>query len=193
MFLLLWWTEFYISATAVFFIASATDLLDGHLARARNQETKLGTILDPLVDKILVTTGLVMLVEMNIIPGWAVVLMLTREFLVTGLRTVLIDRGVLLSAGTLGKLKTFLQIAAICFLYLSLSLHQHNSSFSSSVMVLGHVVFWVAFVITLASGIQYAVMGKNLLDDKNLKVLNKKVESVLKSASDSLAENSSTT
>ncbi|MGD9580613.1 MAG: CDP-diacylglycerol--glycerol-3-phosphate 3-phosphatidyltransferase [Vampirovibrionia bacterium] len=163
-FLILWWTEFYLSATAVFFIASATDVLDGHLARSRNEETKLGALLDPLVDKILVTTGLIMLVEMNKIPGWAVVLMLTREFLVTGLRTILIDKGVVLRAGALGKLKTFLQIGAIIAIYFSLSLEQHHSDYFSIVMLIGYVIFWIAFVITLASGIQYALLGKKMLE-----------------------------
>lgn len=184
-FLILWWTQFYLSATAVFFIASATDLLDGHLARSRNQETKLGALLDPLVDKILVTTGLIMLVEMQIIPGWAVVLMLAREFLVTGLRTILVDRGIVLGAGALGKLKTFLQIAAICFIYLSLSLEQHHYPVYTTFMLVGLVTFWLAFVVTLASGVQYAIRGKRLLEDdtKESKMANKSAESVVKSPS----------
>lgn len=163
-FLILWWTEFYLSATAVFFIASATDILDGHLARSRNEETKLGALLDPLVDKILVTTGFIMLVEMHKIPGWAVVLILTREFLVTGLRTILIDKGVVLRAGLSGKLKTFLQIASITFIYFSLSLEQHNNSYFEAVMLTGYVIFWLAFVVTLISGVQYALKGKKLLE-----------------------------
>lgn len=163
-FLMLWWTEFYLSATAVFFIASATDILDGHLARSRNEETKLGALLDPLVDKILVTTGFVMLVEMQKIPGWAVVLILTREFLVTGLRTILIDKGVVLRAGLSGKLKTFLQIASITFIYFSLSLEQHNNPYFAVVMLTGYVIFWLAFVVTMISGVIYALKGKKLLE-----------------------------
>lgn len=187
-FLILWWTEYYLSATAVFFIASATDIIDGHLARSRNEETKLGALLDPLVDKILVTTGLVMLVEMNIIPGWAVVLMLTREFLVTGLRTILIDKGVVMRAGALGKLKTVLQIAAITFIYFSLSLQQHQSSWYETFYLLGYGVFWIAFVITLASGVQYSVRGKRLLESSDTKVLEKKADNVIKTTSSSVPE-----
>lgn len=169
-FLILWWTNYFLSATFVFIIASATDLLDGHIARKNNQETKLGALLDPLVDKILVTTGLVMLVEMRIIPGWAVVLMLTREFLVTGLRTILIDKGIVLSAGRLGKLKTFLQILSICFLYFGLSLTQHHSSLDQPIQFTGLIIFWLAFGVTLASGVQYALKGKNLLEStQNIK------------------------
>lgn len=194
-FLILWWTQYYLSATFVFMIASATDLLDGHLARKNNQETKLGALLDPLVDKILVTTGLVMLVEMKIIPGWAVVLMLTREFLVTGLRTILIDKGIVLSAGPLGKLKTFLQILAIGLLYFSLSLNKHHSSFHEISMILGLIIFWLAFVITLASGIQYAVKGKNMLENtqnKEDKNHEKTPESLAKGNSEILREESTT-
>lgn len=171
-FLVLWWTHFYISATIVFFIASATDILDGHLARSRNQQTKLGALLDPLVDKILATTGLVILVEMNIIPGWAVVLMISREFLVTGLRLILIDQGIVLSAGVLGKFKTFLQFSGITFLYFALSLNQHNSQYYSIVNMLGTVLFWLSFIITIASGIQYAIKGRTLLHPQNIKTSN---------------------
>lgn len=171
-FLVLWWTHFYISATIVFFIASATDILDGHLARSRNQQTKLGALLDPLVDKILATTGLVILVEMNIIPGWAVVLMISREFLVTGLRLILIDQGIVLSAGVLGKFKTFLQFSGITFLYFALSLNQHNSQYYSIVNMLGTVLFWLSFIITIASGVQYAIKGRTLLHPQNIKISN---------------------
>lgn len=178
-FLLLWWEKFYLSATAVFVIASATDLLDGHLARVRKQQTKLGALLDPLVDKILVTTGLIMLVEMREIPGWAVVLMLAREFLVTGLRTILIDKGIVLSAGFLGKLKTTLQVSAIAFIYLALSLQQHHNVFSEQFMSFGKIVFWIAFVITLASGIQYAIKGKCLLESSDKDTNEEKTDSMV--------------
>lgn len=171
-FLVLWWTHFYISATIVFFIASVTDILDGHLARTRNQQTKLGALLDPLVDKILVTTGLIMLVEMNIIPGWAVVLIISREFLVTGLRLILIDQGIVLSAGVLGKFKTFLQFSAITFLYFALSLNLHNNQYYSAVNLLGVLLFWLSFIITIASGVQYAIKGKKLLQPQNIKASN---------------------
>lgn len=187
-FLILWWTQYYISATIVFFIASATDMLDGHLARSRNEETKLGALLDPLVDKILVTTGLVMLVEMNILFAWAVVLMLTREFLVTGLRTILIDKGIVLSAGALGKLKTLLQISAICIIYLGLSLEQHRNPSFTGFMIAGNIIFWLAFVITLASGVQYAIRGKNLLQACEAKAINSNSDAIVKPVSDVLQE-----
>lgn len=191
-FLVLWWTHFYISATAVFFIASVTDILDGYLARSRNQKTKLGALLDPLVDKILVTTGLIMLVEMNKIPGWAVVLIISREFLVTGLRLILIDHGIVLSAGVLGKLKTFLQVSAITILYLALSLKQHHSDYESLAMLLGTALFWTSFVITIASGIQYALKGKMLLQPKKNIVIIPKYEPSLAPKKDLLIEKTPT-
>lgn len=168
-FVALWGAKFYISATVVFFIASATDMIDGHLARATNQETKLGALLDPLVDKILVTTGLVMLVELTILPSWAVVLVLAREFLVTGLRTILIDKGIVLSAGNLGKLKTLLQIVSIVFLFLGISLHKHGNAYEEVTMTFGLVVFWLALVITVMSGVQYALRGKKMLEEVDAK------------------------
>jgi CDP-diacylglycerol---glycerol-3-phosphate 3-phosphatidyltransferase len=187
-FLVLWWTHYYVSATLVFALASVTDLLDGYLARAMKEETRLGALLDPLVDKVLVTTGLILLVEMNIIPGWAVVLMLAREFLVTGLRTILIDKGIVLSAGKLGKLKTLLQTMSIIFICLGLSLKQHGISYSDAGIFAGLIIFWFAFIIAIASGIQYALKGKTLLEIKEGKRRDTTRKPIVKPASEILVE-----
>ena len=82
-----------IVATAVFIIASITDQLDGHIARSRNQITNFGKFMDPLADKLLVTAALISLVELNMIPGWAVVIIIAREFAVSGLRTLAASNG----------------------------------------------------------------------------------------------------
>ena len=102
-----------IIATVVFIIASITDQLDGHIARSRNQITNFGKFMDPLADKLLVTAALVSLVELNLVAGWAVVVILAREFAVSGLRTLAASDGIVIAASWWGKIKTVTQMIAI--------------------------------------------------------------------------------
>ena len=100
-------------AIAIFLVASLTDILDGHLARRRKQVSKVGALLDPIADKLLVSAALIVLVEKNLAPAWAVVVILGREFVVTGLRTVAASEGIIISAQKIGKIKMWLQCIAI--------------------------------------------------------------------------------
>lgn len=102
-----WW------AVGAYLAAAATDSLDGWLARSRGQVTVAGAFLDPLADKLLVTAALVCLIETGDVPAWAVMVILTREFAVTGLRLVAVSEGLVIPAAGLGKAKTFSQNAAI--------------------------------------------------------------------------------
>jgi len=103
----------YAFAIAIFLIASLTDILDGHLARRRNQVSNLGKLLDPIADKLLISAALIVLVEKQLAPAWAVVVILGREFIVTGLRSVAATEGVIIQAQTLGKIKMWAQCVAI--------------------------------------------------------------------------------
>jgi CDP-diacylglycerol---glycerol-3-phosphate 3-phosphatidyltransferase len=98
---------------AIFGLAVATDYLDGYLARRRNQVTKLGIILDPLADKLLVAAALLSLVEMDAVPAWIVTIILVREFAVTWLRSIAASRGIMIAASLLGKWKMVLEVVAI--------------------------------------------------------------------------------
>jgi len=100
-------------AIAIFLAASLTDILDGHLARRRNQVSKLGMLLDPIADKLLVSAALIALVENHLAPAWAVVVILGREFVVTGLRSVAATEGLVISAQKMGKIKMWAQCIAI--------------------------------------------------------------------------------
>ena len=102
-----------IIATVIFIIASLTDQLDGYIARSRNQITNFGKFMDPLADKLLVTAALVSLVELKLVPGWAVVVILAREFAVSGLRTLAASDGIVIAASWWGKNKTVTQMKAI--------------------------------------------------------------------------------
>ena len=103
----------YALAIVIFVIAAVSDILDGQLARRRNQVSTLGKFLDPIADKLLVTAALVVLVEKHLAPSWAVVIILGREFVVTGLRSIAASEGIIIQAQTLGKVKMWAQCIAI--------------------------------------------------------------------------------
>ncbi|REJ78045.1 MAG: CDP-diacylglycerol--glycerol-3-phosphate 3-phosphatidyltransferase [Acidobacteria bacterium] len=103
----------YALAIAIFLVATITDILDGHLARKRQQVSKFGALLDPIADKLLVSAVLIVLVEKHLAPAWAVVIILGREFVVTGLRSVAATEGIVISAQAVGKVKMWLQCIAI--------------------------------------------------------------------------------
>lgn len=103
----------YALAIVIFLIASFTDILDGHLARSRNQVSKMGALLDPIADKLLVSAALIVLVEKHLAPAWAVVIILGREFIVTGLRSIAATEGIVISAQKVGKIKMWAQCVAI--------------------------------------------------------------------------------
>lgn len=109
----------YVLAIFIFLIASFTDILDGHLARRRNQVSTLGKFLDPVADKLLISAALIVLVEKHLAPSWAVVVILGREFIVTGLRAVAASEGIVIQAQSLGKLKMWAQCVAVVSLLIA--------------------------------------------------------------------------
>lgn len=146
----------YVWALVIFLVASLTDWVDGLLARALNQVSTLGKLMDPLVDKVLVTGALVALAAHGTVPAWSVTLILFREFLVTGMRALEASRGVIVPAGWLGKAKTVFQIVAIALLLLDLALR--NGLARSA----GEATYWLAVVLTLLSGAQYLWAARDL-------------------------------
>src|SRR5215475_1393240 len=106
-------------ALAIFLTAAATDLLDGYLARRWRQVTTIGTLLDPIADKLLVSAALISLVQVRVLPGWMAVLIIGREFAVSGLRAIAAAEGYTIKASDLGKTKMFAQVVAISCMLLS--------------------------------------------------------------------------
>lgn len=115
-------------ALAIFLCAAATDLLDGYLARRLGQVTTIGTLLDPIADKLLISSALIALVQVHAVPGWLVILLVGREFAVTGLRSIAAAEGYTIQASDLGKTKTVLQVIGICFLLLSMRHHELSTA-----------------------------------------------------------------
>ena len=135
------WLNYF--AALIFVIASVTDFFDGYIARAWNQQTKLGAILDPLADKMLTLAAFLGLMMIDMANAWAVFLILSREFFITGLRIVAVSEGKDVSASAAGKLKTFAQIIAIGFLMMD--------------WPFGEALLWIAVALTIYSGAQYVV------------------------------------
>ena len=138
-------------AAMIFIVAAATDGLDGYFARKRNEITNMGKLLDPLADKLLVSGALIALVEMGQVPSWIAVVIIGREFLVTGLRGIAASEGVVVAASPLAKLKTLTQIAALFMLLLD------RYIFDWVGFSLGIWVLYVALFFTLYTGYDYMV------------------------------------
>lgn len=132
----------------IFGLAVATDYFDGYLARRRNQVTRIGILLDPLADKLLTTAAYISLVELGSAPAWMVMIILGREFAVTGLRNIAAGRGILIAASPLGKGKMVLQVISIFLLLLGRSFPVLDP--------FGIVALWLVVLVALASGLQYA-------------------------------------
>jgi CDP-diacylglycerol---glycerol-3-phosphate 3-phosphatidyltransferase len=140
-----------LAAGVVFSIASATDWLDGYLARKWGQVTKMGKLLDPIADKILIMAALVVLVEIQpeVVHSWIAILIIGREFAVTGLRAIAASDGVVIPAETVGKYKVGAQITAV----LSLLLNQYSNQ--EWMKHLGWIALWVAMILAVYSAVQY--------------------------------------
>ncbi|MDC3416331.1 CDP-diacylglycerol--glycerol-3-phosphate 3-phosphatidyltransferase [Aquibacillus salsiterrae] len=150
-------THFY--AALLFIIASTTDWVDGYYARKYNLVTNLGKFLDPLADKLLVSAALILLVEIGLAPAWVVIIIISREFAVTGLRLVAAGEGIVLAAGKMGKLKTVLQIVSIAALLL------HNYPFSYIGLPFATITLYLALIVTVVSGYDYFVKNWHVMRD----------------------------
>jgi CDP-diacylglycerol--glycerol-3-phosphate 3-phosphatidyltransferase len=138
----------------VFGVASITDFLDGYLARRSGQITRFGIIMDPIADKFLVITALIVLVDMERLSAWIAIVLIVREFLITALRVVALSRDVVIPAEMGGKLKTTAQITSILCLILTGSVFDH---LPFDLYDIGIVFIWIALALSVTSGIKYTV------------------------------------
>ncbi len=144
-------------STAIFIIAALTDFLDGYLARSRNLITNLGKFMDPLADKILVAAALVALVQVGVVSSWAVVIILSREFIVSIFRAVAAAEGIVIAASWWGKIKTNLQMIAIIVLLMG------NWPFEGMGIPMDQILLWAAVAATVISGWDYIWKNKQVL------------------------------
>ena len=142
------------AAVAVFVIASISDFLDGYIARHYNQVSDFGKFLDPLADKLLVCAAMICLVEVGRLPAWMGIVIISREFIISGFRLVASDNGVVIAASYWGKFKTTFQMLMIIVLILNL-----GGVFD----MIGLVLTWIALILTVVSLIDYLVKNKQVI------------------------------
>lgn len=151
------WRE--VVAVAIFLIAAATDWLDGYLARRRNQITDLGTLLDPIADKLLTVSAFIALVEMDLAPAWMIVLIVGRELAVSGMRSIAAAKGLVIAASNWGKVKTASQVVAITLLILTNSIERWFP-FGN----LGKLALWGVLLLSMVSMTQYFLSFSRQVD-----------------------------
>ena len=145
-------------AVAVFIVASITDFVDGKIARKYNLVTNFGKFMDPLADKLLVSSALICLVALNKIPAWVVIVIIAREFIISGFRLVAADNGVVIAASYWGKFKTAFQMVTVIVLILNIP--------GEVFAVIGTVLIYISLVLTVISLIDYIAKNKDVLKDQ---------------------------
>ena len=142
-------------ALAIFIIASLTDLLDGKIARKYNLVTNFGKFMDPLADKLLVCSALICLVELGKMPAWMVIIIIAREFIISGFRLIASDNGVVIAANYWGKFKTTFQMIMICLMIANIP----------QIQILTNIVMWIALALTIISLVDYVWKNKDVMKE----------------------------
>lgn len=142
-------------ALAIFIIASLTDLIDGKIARKYNLVTNFGKFMDPLADKLLVCAALIALVEMGRIPSWVVIIIISREFIISGFRLIASDNGVVIAASYWGKFKTTFQMIMVCLMIANIS----------ALSLVTSIVMWISLILTVVSLIDYLWKNKGVMKE----------------------------
>lgn len=143
-------------ALAIFIIASLTDLLDGHIARKYNLITNFGKFMDPMADKLLVCSALICLVEMGRIPSWVVIIIISREFIISGFRLIAADNGRVLAASYWGKFKTTFQMIMVCLMIADID----------KLQIVIDICMWIALALTVISLADYIVKNKDVMKEQ---------------------------
>ena len=145
-------------AAAIFIVASLTDMLDGKIARKYNLVTNFGKFMDPLADKLLVCSALICLIELGQLPAWMVIIIVSREFIISGFRLIAAEQGIVIAASYWGKFKTTFQMLMVIVLIIDIP----NPVFD----VIGTVLIYVALALTIISLIDYIIKNKDVLKDQ---------------------------
>lgn len=145
-------------ALALFIIASLTDLLDGKIARKYNLVTNFGKFMDPLADKLLVCSALICLIELNALPAWMVIIIISREFIISGFRLIASDNGVVIAASYWGKFKTTFQMVSVVLLILDIP----ALAFVTTICV------WIALLLTIVSLVDYIYKNHKILTEGSI-------------------------
>ena len=145
-------------AVAIFIVASLTDLLDGKIARKYNMVTNFGKFMDPLADKLLVCSAMICLVDLRLLPSWVVIIIIAREFIISGFRLVASDNGIVIAASYWGKFKTTFQMIMVIVLILNIK--------TTLFYYIGNILIVIATALTIISLIDYIIKNKNVLKEQ---------------------------
>ena len=145
-------------AVGIFIIASLTDMLDGQIARKHNLITNFGKFMDPLADKLLVCSAMIALIELDRIPAWVVIIIIAREFIISGFRLVASDNGIVIAAGWWGKVKTVVQMVMIIFVMCNFG--------GNVVSIIENILIYAALALTVISLVDYLVKNKGVLSEQ---------------------------
>jgi len=145
-------------ATVIFVIASLTDLLDGKIARKYGLVTNFGKFMDPLADKLLVCSALICLIELGQLPSWMVIIIISREFIISGFRLVASDNGVVIAASYWGKFKTTFQMISVVLLILNIQ----------ALTLITNICVWVALILTIVSLVDYIAKNHKILTEGSM-------------------------
>jgi CDP-diacylglycerol--glycerol-3-phosphate 3-phosphatidyltransferase len=145
-------------ALVIFIVASLTDLLDGKIARKYNLVTNFGKFMDPLADKLLVCSALICLIELDRIPAWIVIIIISREFIISGFRLIAADNRVVIAASYWGKFKTTFQMIMVCLMIANIG----------ALSILTQIIMWIALILTVVSLVDYLVKNKGVIFDGNI-------------------------
>lgn len=148
-------------ALGIFIIASLSDMVDGKLARKYGMVTDFGKFADPLADKLLVCSALIALIEFDRIPAWIVIIIIAREFIISGFRLVAADNGIVIAAGWWGKVKTAVTMVMICFLIGNLG--EDITSFTKYIHIFEQVLIYLSLFLTVMSLIDYLIKNKGVI------------------------------
>jgi len=151
-------------AVLIYIVACVTDALDGRIARSQGLVTNFGKFMDPIADKLLVMSAMIVLTYQHRMPDWVCILMLAREFLVSGFRLVAVENGVVIAAGPLGKLKTVFQMVSTIALMLLVSANGAHPLGQAGYIV-ANVLMYVALVLTVVSGADYIIRNRDCIKD----------------------------
>lgn len=143
-------------ALAIFIIASLTDLLDGKIARKYNLITNFGKFMDPLADKLLVCAAMICLVEMGKIPSWVVIIIISREFIISGFRLIASDNGIVIAASYWGKFKTVFQMIMVILMIADIE----------AITLLTQIIMWIALILTVISLVDYLKKNWHVMDEQ---------------------------
>lgn len=155
-----------LAALIIFIAASLTDLLDGKIARKYNLVTNFGKFMDPLADKLLVCSALICLIAMEQVPAWIVIVIIAREFIISGFRLIAVEHQIVIAANMWGKFKTVFQMGAIMLLILDAG-YDLNIRGYDAIHILGVIALYAALILTVVSLVQYLIQNKAVLKEQD--------------------------